>query len=430
MKGATPHRVLKFGGTSVGSPESLRHALAIAADAARTSKVTVVVSALSRVTDQLAALAQGVGRGLDAGRILTALRDRHAALLAAVAKGPARRDAETMAAPVWTGLERDLAAIAGEGVRTACDSVLAAGERLSAPIFAAGLRARGLRALTVDGAALVRTNDEWGEAQVDFAATQALVERRIASGPRDLVLVVTGFVGGTADGRTTVLGRGGSDYTAAILGAALRASCVEIWTDVDGILSADPHLVDGTFTLEQLSYAEALGLALAGAKVLHPKTIPPLVESGIPVYVGNTSRREGRGTWVEGSRSWSENDSSWAENDSSSGETDSSWVGAKAVASSAINGHARIGVLPRSRASALHLEGRVLQVLADIHLAATPCPEAEGATVAVMVPTEERARAVRALHAALCQPTKAAFMAIPTYEPDAPRCDPRACSGR
>jgi aspartate kinase len=396
MTDGNRHRVLKFGGTSVGSPENLRHALSIVADAARENTVTVVVSALSGVTDQLAALAQGVGRGLDARRILAALRERHAALLSTVAEGPARRDAEIAAAPVWDGLGRDLAALAGQGQRTACDSVLAAGERLAVPIFVAGLRARGLRAVGVDGASVIRTDDGWGEAQVDFGATQALAARHLASLPRDVVPIVTGFVGGTADGRTTVLGRGGSDYTAAILGAALSAFRVDIWTDVDGILSADPHLVDGAFTLARLSYDEASALATLGAKVLHPKTIPPLALSRIPIFVGNTSRRSGEGTWVAG-------DSSWVENDSSSVETDSSWVTAKAVASIAVNGHARIGVLPSSQASAPHLGSRVLQVLADADLAANPGPQAEGAAVTVVVDTDERARAVRALHAALVQ---------------------------
>ncbi len=205
----------------------------------------------------------------------------------------ARRDAEAAATAVWAGLDQDLAVIARGGERTACDSVLAAGERLAVPIFVAGLRARGLRAVGVDGASVIRTDEGWG------------------------------------------------------------------------------------------------GVA--------PKTIPPLALSRIPVFVGNTSRRSGEGTWVG-------RDRSWVENDSSSVETDRSWAAAKAVASTAINGHARIGVLPSSRASAPHLRERVLQVLADVHIAATPGPEAEGAAVTVVVDTEDRARAVRALHAALVRP--------------------------
>ena len=393
MAETNPHRVLKFGGTSVGSPETLRQALAIVQETAAAGPIAVVVSALSGVTDQLAALAHGTGRGLDAGRIVAALRARHSALLAAVASGPARREAEAASSGVWAGLDRDLAAIASGGDRTACDALLATGERLAVPIFVAALRARGLSAEGVDGTEVIRTDDTWGEANVDFPATRALVARRLRSLPSEVVAVVTGFVGGTGDGRTTVLGRGGSDYTAAVLGAALGADRVEIWSDVDGILSADPHLVNEAFTLEHLSYDEALALACGGARVLHPKTIPPLAASRILVFVGNISRPEGVGSWVGA-------DSSWVENDSSSVENDSSWAVAKAVASIAINGHATIRVLPSSLAASSRLGDLLHQVLARADLAATPGPQ-DAHAVTVVVPTEHRARAVRAIHEAL-----------------------------
>jgi aspartate kinase len=386
MTETTRHRVLKFGGTSVGSPEALRQALAIVGDAAEETPLAVVVSALSGVTDQLAALAQGIGRGLDAGRILGALRERHGALLGSVAGGPVRRDAEAAWSAVWTGLDRDLKAVARGGDRTACDSLLAAGERLAVPIFVAGLRARGLSAEAVDGAELIRTDEGWGEASVDATATRPLVERRLKRGGPEVVPIVTGFVGGTADGRTTVLGRGGSDYTAAILGEALGADRVEIWTDVDGILSADPHLVDDAFTLRRLSYAEALTLARAGAKVLHPKTIPPLAEGRVPVFVGNTHRPEAPGSWV-GTHS------------------SPTSAPAKAVASTARNGHATISVLPSARDGAPRLAGRVMKALAAAGLAATPDGvEGDLTAVRVIVATEHRARAVRALHSALVRP--------------------------
>jgi aspartate kinase len=384
------YRVLKFGGTSVGSPESLRHALGIVQDAAKERKVAVVVSALSGVTDQLAALAQGVGRGLDSARILSSLRERHRALLAAVASGPGRRDAEAAWSAIWRGLDRDLALMAGGGDRTACDSVLAVGERLAVPIFVAGLRAGGLRAEMVDGADLIRTDSCWGEANVDFPATRTLVKGRLEGRPKDLVPVVTGFVGGTAEGRTTVLGRGGSDYSAAILGAALGADRVEIWTDVDGILSADPHLVAAAFTLERLSYSEALTLARAGAQVLHPKTIPPLAATRIPVFVGNTRRRQGTGSWVGDDGSPSP-------------------ALAKAVASMAAFGQATISVLPSTSGAMPRIAALVLHVLAEADLSASSAPmEGGGNAVTIVVPTEQRADAVRALHAALVRPVAGA----------------------
>jgi aspartate kinase len=384
MAERTRYRVLKFGGTSVGSPETLRHALAIVQRAAQEMALAVVVSALSGVTDQLAALAQGVGRGLDSGRVLLALRERHAALLAAVAGGPARRDAQKAIDAVWARLDGDLATIANGGDRTACDSLLAAGERLAVPIFVAGLRAVGGHAEALDGADLIRTDDAWGEANVDFAATRALVASRLLGRSREIVPVVTGFVGGTADGRTTVLGRGGSDYTAALLGQALDSDRVEIWTDVDGILSADPHMVEEAFTLTHLTYAEALALACAGARVLHPKTIPPLAKSRIPVFVGNTRRREGPGSWV-------------------GLEVRPGLAPAKAVASAAVNGHATISVLPSTAEPPTRLGDLVLAVLAQADVAATRGDEASGAATFV-VPTEHRARAVRAIHEALVRP--------------------------
>ncbi len=404
MAETNPHRVLKFGGTSVGSPETLRHALAIVQEAAKGRRIVVVVSALSGVTDQLAALAQGMGRGLDAVRITTALRARHSALLAEVASGPARREAEAASRVVWAGLDRDLATIAAGGERTGCDALLATGERLAVPIFVAALRARGVNAEGIDGTEVIRTDDSWGEAIVDFPATRALVASRLENWPPGVVPIVTGFVGGTGDGRTTVLGRGGSDYTAALVGGALGADRVEIWTDVDGILSADPHLVDGAFTLEHLSYDEALTLACAGARVLHPKTIPPLAERRIPVFEGNTRRAEGVGSWVDTDSSCADTDSSCAENDCSWDEYDSSWDAAKAVASTAVNGHATIHVLPKTLAAASRLEDRVQRVLAQVDLTATPGPR-EARAVTVVVPTEQRARAVRAIHEALVKRT-------------------------
>jgi aspartate kinase len=369
-------------------------------EAAAARPIAVVASALSGVTDQLAALVQGVGRGLDAGRIVAALRARHSALLGEVANGPARREAETVSNRVWAGLDRDLAAIAAGGDRTACDALLATGERLAVPIFVAALRTRGLIAEGVDGTEVIRTDDAWGEANVDIAATRILVAGHLNKLPPGAVPIVTGFVGATGNGRTTVLGRGGSDYTAAVLGATLGADRVEIWTDVDGILSADPHLVTEAFTLEYLSYDEALALACAGAKVLHTKTIPPLAESRIPVFVGNTLRPEGAGSWVSSDSSWVENDSSSVENDSSWVENDSSWVAARAVASTAVNGHATIHVLPATVAASSRLENRVHQVLADAALAATPGP-GHAREVTVVVPAEHRAQAVRAIHESL-----------------------------
>jgi bifunctional aspartokinase / homoserine dehydrogenase 1 len=176
--------------------------------------------------------------------------------------------------------------------------VLATGERLSAEVVAAALRSRGVDATAVDAAPLVRTDAAHDEALVDFHATRRLVAEAIAALPEGRVPVVTGFIGGSASGATTLLGRGGSDYTAAVLGWAVEAERVEIWSDVPGVLSGDPRRDAGARTLPRLSYREAIALARAGAKVLHPRTLEPLEPLAIPVFVGRTLDSRGAGTWI------------------------------------------------------------------------------------------------------------------------------------
>jgi aspartokinase/homoserine dehydrogenase 1 len=299
--GSLRPRVLKFGGTSVGSPASLRSAIAIAGAAATEAPLVLVVSALSGVTDALEAAVLGAALGrLDASGFSAALRRRHLALLGTVAaSGPAAR-AERRVLRLTADLQDRLEALARG--RTATPAIraalLAVGERLSAPVVAAGLEARGLDSRPVDAASLIRTDDRFEEATVDAVATRRLVREAFSSLGRGVVPVVTGFVGGTIDGATTLLGRGGSDLTAAVLGGALEAERVEIWSDVDGVMDADPRLVEDVRTLPRLSYAEAVALARAGAKVLHPRTLEPLEDARIPLYVGNTLRPDGPGTWI------------------------------------------------------------------------------------------------------------------------------------
>jgi aspartokinase/homoserine dehydrogenase 1 len=297
--GGLKRRVLKFGGTSVGTAGALRSALEIAETAAREGPVVIVVSALSGVTNALEAALRGAAASrLDVAGFAAAIRDRHVALLAAVALGkPALRAAS--AVRERTGeLERRLRAVSADGAFSAATRavILALGERLSAPIVEAALRARGLEAHAVDAALLVRTDEAFAEAAVDYPATRRLA--RTALGSLGAVPVVTGFLGATHTGETTLLGRGGSDLTAAVLGWALEAERVEIWSDVDGVMTADPRLVPTAETLPRLTYAEATELARGGAKVLHPRTLEPLEGAAIPVYVGNTLRPDAPGTWI------------------------------------------------------------------------------------------------------------------------------------
>ena len=299
--GGLRRRVLKFGGTSVGTAGALRSAVGIAETAARERPVAVVVSALAGVTNALeAALAGAAASRLDVAGFAAAIRDRHLALLAAVAQGKPALRAATAVRELTADLERRLRAVAaGGGFSPATRAgVLALGERLSVPIVEAALRTRGLEAHGVDAASLVRTDEAFPDASVDYPATRRLTRTALASLGPGVVPVVTGFLGATPAGGTTLLGRGGSDLTAAVLGWALDAERVEIWSDVDGVMTADPRLDPDARTIDRLSYAEATALARGGARVLHPRTLEPLEGAGIPVFVGNTLRPDGPGTWI------------------------------------------------------------------------------------------------------------------------------------
>ena len=299
--GVLRRRVLKFGGTSVGQAAPLRSALAIVAAAAAERPVVVVVSALSGVTDALEAAVAGAAAGrLDVAGFVAALAARHTALLGSVASGrPAARAASAVRSRL-TELSSRLASIAAAGAATPADraAVLAVGERLSAPVFAAGLATLGLEAHAIDAASIVRTDAAFAEARVDLASTRVLTRGALPALGLAAVPVVTGFIGATEDGQTTLLGRGASDLTAAILGWAVDAERVEIWSDVPGVLEADPRLVPEAATIPWLSYADATALARRGAKVLHPRTLEPLEDAGIPVFVGHTLRPDGPGTWI------------------------------------------------------------------------------------------------------------------------------------
>lgn len=299
--GGLRRRVLKFGGTSVGAAASLRSALGLVETAARERPIVVVVSALSGVTNALeAALPGAVAARLDVAGFAAAIRDRHLALLAAVVPG---RPAPRAAAVVRERIAELAVLLRAVAASRACSpatraAVLTIGERLSVPILAAALRARGVEAFTVDGAGLIRTDATFTEAAVDYPVTRSLTKAALGSLGPGTVPVVTGFLGATDAGETTLLGRGGSDLTAAVLGWALDAERVEIWSDVDGVMTADPRLDPDARTIDRLSYGEATALARGGAKVLHPRTLEPLEDTGIPVFVGNTLRPDGPGTWI------------------------------------------------------------------------------------------------------------------------------------
>lgn len=291
--------VLKFGGTSLAEVESIRRVAGIVA-AERRPKV-VVVSALAGVTDALLHLAAAGATipGNPPPRALDGLLRRHIAAAEMIRNRPAR-----------TTLEHELYAIAGHVAATlesapgrlsprSRDEVAAAGELWSSRLLAAVLRDRGVPAVWIDARVVMRTNSHHGNATPDFSATREAAVRLVAPHlERGEVVVLGGFIGSDPNGATTTLGRGGSDCSAAVVGACLDAEEIQIWTDVDGVLTADPRVVPHARLVPHLSYGEAHDLASFGAKVLHPGTIAPAVDRGIPVVVRNSHRPHVPGTVV------------------------------------------------------------------------------------------------------------------------------------
>jgi len=301
MAFARPVRVHKFGGTSVANAERIRKAVSLIQAEPRTVRLVVVVSALGGVTDQLlSCIEAAVARTGTHGAILESLRQRHQEVLEALVASAERPALEAQLQAHWQALTEllDGLYLLRECTPRTRDAIISFGERLSTPLVAAALRAAGTPAIALEATELIRTDDTFGEANVDFETTNRLIQERLAAIPEDHIAVVTGFIGATPEGVTTTLGRSGSDYTATILGGALAAELVVIWTDVDGVLSADPRLVPEAFVLPHLSYREAAEMAYFGAKVLHPRTMRPLQALQIPLRIKNSFNPEAPGTLI------------------------------------------------------------------------------------------------------------------------------------
>ncbi|MGB2664464.1 MAG: aspartate kinase [Candidatus Acidiferrum sp.] len=297
-------RVMKFGGTSVGNAACMERAAQIIQNASRDSNVVVVVSAMSGVTDSLIKVATLLEAGdrERAAIILEQLRNQHNVVANMLIKAPEEkiRTARKIQEIFNEGDHLCQSVIlGGELTLEARDSIASLGERLSAPLLAAALEDQGVASEAIDATELVVTDSYHGASEPLMELTQERCEARLR--PllnKRIVAVVTGYIGATPEGVLTTLGRGGSDYSATILGAALHADEVIIWTDVDGILTADPRLVPGACTIPEISYREAADLAYFGAKVLHPKTLRPLLQSDIPVWIRNTFAPERPGTKI------------------------------------------------------------------------------------------------------------------------------------
>ena len=295
--------VMKFGGTSMGSAERIRVAASICSEQKRTRPLVAVVSAMSGVTDLLLSTLRHAEAGDEAGIAanLERLSKRHLEACELLLEGERRERAAAATRELIDDFERIARGMLmlGERPPRSVDEAIAIGEQLSALLISEFLNATGVGARAVNAADVVVTDSVFGNASPLMAET-----RKKAAGvlqpllDADTLPIVTGFNGATLDGRPTTLGRGGSDFSASILAAALDASELWIWTDVDGIMSADPRSVPEARVLDAVTYSEAAELAYNGAKVLHPRTLAPLIERQIPVWSKNSFHLEHPGTKI------------------------------------------------------------------------------------------------------------------------------------
>ena len=293
---------MKFGGTSVGSAERIMEAARIARDYAAKEPTIVVVSAVTGVTDMLISAAHKAAarQTFDALALVVNVQKVHAEIVAALA-GSAQDELNAQVGALMSELQNFVQSVSilGEVTPRTLDYISGIGERLSSRLVAAALRSLGCPSEAVEATRFLITDSNFGNAfpymtHTSERASQVLCPL-LESG---MVPIVTGFIGATEEGLTTTLGRGGSDYSASIIGSALEAREIIIWTDVDGVMTANPRVVSEARTLPQISYLEAAELSYFGAKVLHPKTIAPAVERHIPVFIRNSFNPEHPGTKI------------------------------------------------------------------------------------------------------------------------------------
>ena len=296
-----PVHVFKFGGTSVQTAERIRSVVELVGTSKGDFLRIVVVSALGGVTDSLIrAIAEALDKTGDHEALVSAMRERHVQIADAVATSHDRANLQQTLDACWRELKDLLEGVGllGECTPRTRDAILSIGERACAPMVTCAFKAAGEDVTAIDARRMIQTDAAFGEANVQLDESTRLIAAALGSFPPHRVAVVTGFIAASEDGQTTTLGRSGSDYTATIIGRALGAERVEIWTDVDGVLSADPRDVPEAFTLSRLSYTEAAEMAYFGARVLHPRTMRPVQEQGIPLLIKNSLNPSAPGTLI------------------------------------------------------------------------------------------------------------------------------------
>jgi len=294
-------KILKFGGTSVAHASNINKVIEILLESSKPKpkqKIVVVVSALSGITNDLIMLANLASKkDFKYKIILKAICGRHDQVIKELIdlKNQKRilreinkkyRELKEIANNIF--LERKLPL-------PVLDDVMSFGERLSSYVISEAIKSRGIACEFIDSRDIIKTDDNFGSANVDLEKSYKLISNCFKE---KSLSIMGGFIGSTKDGITTTLGRGGSDYTASLVGAALDASMIEIWTDVDGIMTEDPKKMKNALLIPEITYERAEEMAYNGAKVIHPKTIRPAVLKNIPIYIKNTFNPSGSGTKI------------------------------------------------------------------------------------------------------------------------------------
>ncbi len=297
-------QVLKFGGSSVGSAEAIDKVIAIVTESSKKEPTIVVVSAMSGVTDQLLMLAQSASQGNEAYKtIIQNIEQKHLDAVRALLPIQQQSGTLSMVKQLLNELESNCEGLfmLRELSMRMQDKIISFGEILSSKIISAAFESRGIKQQWVDSRNLIKTDSKYFNAVVNKELTDSTIQAYFSAKENNSfdVYMAPGFIASDKEGNTTTLGRGGSDYTGAIYAAALKASALEIWTDVSGMMTADPRMVSNAKEIPQISYQEAMELSHFGAKIIYPPTIQPVMYQNIPVWIKNTFEPNHPGTIIE-----------------------------------------------------------------------------------------------------------------------------------
>jgi aspartokinase/homoserine dehydrogenase 1 len=297
-------QVLKFGGSSVGSAEAINKVIAIVKERSKKEPTIVVVSAMSGMTDQLLMLAQSASQGNEAYKtIIQHIEQKHLDAVRALLPIQQQSGTLSLVKQLLNELESNCEGLfmLRELSMRMQDKIISYGEILSSKIISAAFESNGMQQQWVDSRNLIKTDSKYFNAVVHKASTDSAIQAYFASKDNNAfdVYIVPGFIASDKEGNTTTLGRGGSDYTGAIFAAALKATALEIWTDVSGMMTADPKMVSNAKEISHISYQEAMELSHFGAKIIYPPTIQPVMYQNIPVWIKNTFEPNHPGTIIE-----------------------------------------------------------------------------------------------------------------------------------